>query len=1051
MSRSESVRSSAAACVVLAVLAAADVAEAQDPSDAIYDEDQIATYRITNLSAAAWDAICNEGAGAGDQWYRADLTWQRGTITETIPGVGVKRSGGHTRHMDTPKPSIRISFNEFEFANPAGPGTPGRKWRGVNRIKLDSMVGNTDPSLMRDRVAYGIFRALGAKCPRACHGRLYVNGAFKGLYTVEEPIRKDFLRYHYGEESGNLYKGGHVGLDAYDWKGADPASYVPTPFAAETNYPGGDYRDLVNFMNDINNFPVAEIRTRLGSRIDVDGFLRYLAVTTAYGDNDDIVTWGAWGTNNHFWYHRAATNRLEIIKWDPGASQGMYDRDHGLTWGQSAPLGYKYETIKATAWVKSDPTSWAIYRTKIREVLDGPIASIAARIDTIYNQIRSHAYEDPLKGQYTWWFGGGSDLDGFTDAEFDAGVASLKEWYRLRTAYLRSQVGTATLPTVTITASANAAEPSTAGSFTVTRTGSTAASLSVVRSRSGTATSGTDFQALPSPIVIPAGQASVVVRVTPIDDSLVEGPETVILTISPDPAYTVGTASSATVTIADDDTAPPPPPPTLPTVTIAASDPDAAEPSAPGAFTVTRTGPTTNPLSVYRTRTGSAQSGVDFSPLPNPMVIPAGQASVVVTVTPIDDTLVEGSETVILTLDPNAAYTVGNPSSATVTIADDDAAPPPPTTLPTVTITASDPDAAEPSATGAFTVTRTGSTTNSLSVVRVRSGTATSGTDFQGLPSPLVIPAGQASVTVILTPIDDTAVEGSETVTLTLSPDPAYTVGTPSSATVTIADDDAATGGLSGTYYDNPDFTGTSVTRTDGTVDFNWADGSPAAGIGPDTFSIRWTGRVRAQYSETYTFYTFTNDGVRLWVEGELLVDKWVQQSGGVEWSAQVALQGGRWYTVQMDYYEGVGNSVARLLWSSPSTPKQVIPRSALDPALGAPDSRDNDGDGVANDADLDDDNDGVPDLQDPDRDGDGVTNLAEIASGSDPDDRTSPNGAGAPPVAAAPSDGDNPNGHGPFLINDKCGGSTGVTPAPAWALLLVGMALLRIRRDARP
>jgi hypothetical protein len=115
-----------------------------------------------------------------------------------------------------------------------------------------------------------------------------------------------------------------------------------------------------------------------------------------------------------------------------------------------------------------------------------------------------------------------------------------------------------------------------------------------------------------------------------------------------------------------------------------------------------------------------------------------------------------------------------------------------------------------------------------------------------------------------------------------------------------------------------------------------------------------------------------------------------------------------------------------------------VIPQSALDPALGAPDSRDNDGDGVPNDADLDDDNDGVPDLQDPDRDGDTLTNLAEDAAGSDPNDRNSPNPGGTPPPIP---DGDNANGHGPFLVNDKCGGS--IPAGEAGGLIAAGLFLM--------
>ncbi len=200
--------------------------------------------------------------------------------------------------------------------------------------------------------------------------------------------------------------------------------------------------------------------------------------------------------------------------------------------------------------------------------------------------------------------------------------------------------------------------------------------------------------------------------------------------------------------------------------------------------------------------------------------------------------------------------------------------------------------------------------------------------------------------------------------------------------------------GLSGEYFNNADLTGLALTRTDGTVDFNWASGSPDPAVAADSFSVRWTGRVQAQFTELYTFTTRTDDGARLWVNGELLVDQWVNQSA-TEWSGTIALVAGVDYTIELDYYENTGSALAQLSWSSASTPKQVIPQAALSSSTGPPDSRDNDGDGIPNDADPDDDNDGIPDLQDFDRDGDGVSNVAEGAAGTDPDDRDSFPGAG--------------------------------------------------------
>ena len=135
--------------------------------------------------------------------------------------------------------------------------------------------------------------------------------------------------------------------------------------------------------------------------------------------------------------------------------------------------------------------------------------------------------------------------------------------------------------------------------------------------------------------------------------------------------------------------------------------------------------------------------------------------------------------------------------------------------------------------------------------------------------------------------------------------------------------------GLNGEYYDNMNFTQRRLTRTDATVNFDWGSGSPNAAIGADTFSARWTGQVQPQFSETYTFYTRTDDGVRLWVNGQLLVDKWVDQ-GPTEWSGTIALTANTKYNIQMDYYENGGGAVAQLSWSSPSTPKAIIPQSRL-------------------------------------------------------------------------------------------------------------------------
>jgi len=115
-----------------------------------------------------------------------------------------------------------------------------------------------------------------------------------------------------------------------------------------------------------------------------------------------------------------------------------------------------------------------------------------------------------------------------------------------------------------------------------------------------------------------------------------------------------------------------------PVVSVVASDPSASEePVTTGTFTFTRSGPTTGALTVNFTVGGTASDGTDYASIGGSVTIPAGASSVTVTVTPVADGLVEGAETVVVTLG-SGGYAIGSPDEATVTITDAGVEPPPP-------------------------------------------------------------------------------------------------------------------------------------------------------------------------------------------------------------------------------------------------------------------------------------------------------------------------------------------------------------------------------------
>jgi hypothetical protein len=136
------------------------------------------------------------------------------------------------------------------------------------------------------------------------------------------------------------------------------------------------------------------------------------------------------------------------------------------------------------------------------------------------------------------------------------------------------------------------------------------------------------------------------------------------------------------------------------------------------------------------------------------------------------------------------------------------------------------------------------------------------------------------------------------------------------------------TAGVDATYFDNRDFTGSTLSRTEPRIDIDFGTGRPSPNLGADQFSVRWTGRVLADRSGTYRFYTQTDDGARLWVDGVPLVDDWTDH-GVVENSGTIALSAGR-HDLRMEFYDNGGSALARLLWSSASTPKAVVPADHL-------------------------------------------------------------------------------------------------------------------------
>ena len=173
---------------------------------------------------------------------------------------------------------------------------------------------------------------------------------------------------------------------------------------------------------------------------------------------------------------------------------------------------------------------------------------------------------------------------------------------------------------------------------------------------------------------------------------------------------------------------------------------------------------------------------------------------------------------------------------------------------------------------------------------------------------------------------------------------PNYTMGPQSTASVVIYPSMTANGaGLTGYYFTNASTNYLSVTNFNPTncfltnitaqIDFTYTNGT-SPNLSNGIYSVRWTGQLEPQYSETYFFDTVSDDGVKLWVNDQLLIDKWQNQSGS-EWTNSIALQANTRYDIRLEYLQNGGKGQVHLSWYSPSQPKQIIPSNRFYPTNG--------------------------------------------------------------------------------------------------------------------
>jgi ribosomal protein L35AE/L33A len=348
----------------------------------------------------------------------------------------------------------------------------------------------------------------------------------------------------------------------------------------------------------------------------------------------------------------------------------------------------------------------------------------------------------------------------------------------------------------------------------------------------GTATAGSDYASASGTLNFANGETSKTFTVNITDDSVFEGDETVNLTLtSPTGGATLGSPSTAVLTINEDET------PQPGQFQFSNATYNVNENGGTVTITLNRVNGSDGPVGVnYATANGSANSGSDYTSASGTLNFANGETSKTFTVNITDDALLEGSETFTVALtSPTGGATLGNPTTATVTIIDNDTPQPGQFQFSSATYNVN-----ENGGTVTITVTRTGGSAGAVSVnYATANGTATEGADYANTSGTLNFADGETSKSFTVTVTNDTLVEGNEAFTVTLStPSGGATLGNPTTSTVTINDDDVIVPGK-------------------GKFRFASSTYSVLEGAGTVTVTVeRYQGSTGTVTVEAYTIYT---------------------------------------------------------------------------------------------------------------------------------------------------------------------------------------------------
>ena len=275
---------------------------AQSP---LFDDTYLHEIRVTSTETDLWDLMTDDfNNNYPNVPYRNVTVEIDGNILEN---VGIRQKGYSSYFLSpTNKKSIKINFGKF---------VSDQRYDKVKIINLANGVG--DPAIVKDKIAYDMFRMHGVPAPRVSHAKIFIQDVFWGTYAIIEQVDKRYLKRNYASKSGNLWK--NKGWSNLEWKGSNSSDYK-LDFELQTNETEDDWTKFIDFIDFINHSTNADFKEGIEDLFDLDEYLRILAIDILLNNWDSYIEHG----RNWYLYHNPKTDKIHWIPWDYNFS---FDRD----------------------------------------------------------------------------------------------------------------------------------------------------------------------------------------------------------------------------------------------------------------------------------------------------------------------------------------------------------------------------------------------------------------------------------------------------------------------------------------------------------------------------------------------------------------------------------------------------------------------------------------------------------------------------------------------------------------------------------------------------